>query len=117
MQPPGYVFKNSGLTPPADGKIENVNTFEEIQLNNAIPDEKFNLKEKATLVTKSFIADSHDLAHEHADIVGATQSDRATAEEVRDIGWHKPTNEIPDPLIGGVPNGQLFSLIRRFNKV
>jgi hypothetical protein len=35
---------------------------------------------------------------------------------VTDIGWHRDTALIPDPLISGTPNGTLFTYIRRFNK-
>lgn len=35
----------------------------------------------------------------------------------RDLGWHRPVVEMPDPLIEGVSNGKLFSMIRRFNNV
>ena len=68
--------------------------------------------------TEQFAADSHDMAHKTYGIQGAVQThDGAPVGGVRDIGWHRPVIEIPDPLIGGLPNGRLFSLIRRFNKV
>ncbi|KAG4432446.1 hypothetical protein IFR05_012061 [Cadophora sp. M221] len=72
--------------------------------------------EKSDVLTKGFIADSHDLAHDY-EIEGALQvHDEETNGGVRDIGWHRPNVEIPDPLIGGISNGQLFAMIRRFNK-
>lgn len=113
MQPPGYVFKNSGLTPPADEKVENMNAFENEQASTI---QNPTVKEKVKSISKSFTADSHELAHNEPEVLGAAQTD-GVVNGVRDIGWHKPSVEIPDPLIGGVSNGQLFSLIRRFNKV
>jgi hypothetical protein len=65
-------------------------------------------------------ADSHDLAHELPEVRGAIQTEcpsRSNAEVARDVGWHKANAEIPDPLIGGYTNGELFAFIRRFNKV
>jgi hypothetical protein len=67
---------------------------------------------------QNFAADSHEMAHKDYGIQGAIQtSQEAPVSGVRDIGWHRPVIEIPDPFIGGLPNGRLFSLIRRFNKV
>lgn len=75
------------------------------------------VQEQRAATTKHFTADSHDLAHDLM-IEGAVQlRDNRSSGDVRDIGWHKPSLEIPDPLIGGFSNGQLFAMIRRFNKV
>ncbi|KAK9846695.1 hypothetical protein MYU51_001929 [Penicillium brevicompactum] len=64
-------------------------------------------------------ADSHELAHEVPEVRGAIQKKYPSgdySELARDIGWHKVKLEIPDPLIGGYTNGELFAFIRRFNK-
>lgn len=37
--------------------------------------------------------------------------------EVKDLGWNKPKQKIPSPLVGGIENEELWLLIRRFNKV
>ncbi|TKA71227.1 hypothetical protein B0A49_04170 [Cryomyces minteri] len=37
-------------------------------------------------------------------------------EEVKDLGWNEPPSKIPGPLIKGLPNEELWVLIRRFNK-
>lgn len=37
--------------------------------------------------------------------------------EVRDFGWNSKPHAVPSPLIKGTPNDDLFTLIRRFNKV
>jgi len=73
------------------------------------------------ILRKDLNADSHKLAHEVPEVRGAVQTVQPISSSngpvVRDIGWHKANVEIPDPLIGGYTNGELFSLIRRFNKV
>lgn len=74
------------------------------------------IQEQTAAIINDLSPDSHELAQKHTDIAGAVQKN-APDTFVRDIGWHKSTDEIPDPLIGGLPNGKLFTLIRRFNKV
>ncbi|KAF2457883.1 hypothetical protein BDY21DRAFT_343049 [Lineolata rhizophorae] len=37
-------------------------------------------------------------------------------EDVADLGWNKPGDEIPKPLVGRLPNEELWVLVRRFNK-
>lgn len=75
------------------------------------------IQQQSTIITEHFTADSHDLARA-SEIEGALQAQDAQINgSVRDIGWHKANDEIPDPLIGGLSNGQLFAMIRRFNKV
>jgi hypothetical protein len=72
------------------------------------------------VLRKDFNADSHELAYAVSEAQGAIQTDytsASNAEVARDIGWHKANIEIPDPLIGGYTNGELFAVIRRFNKV
>jgi hypothetical protein len=65
---------------------------------------------------KEFNADSHELAHDTPENRGAVQVG-GNLGVVRDIGWHRPNAEIPNPLIAGYTNGELFAYIRRFNKV
>lgn len=74
----------------------------------------------AEILRKDLIVDSHELALEVPQVRGAVQTEHTSSnntELVRDIGWHKANVEIPDPLINGYTNGELFSFIRRFNKV
>ncbi|KAN0119385.1 Protein of unknown function (DUF3292) domain containing protein [Hyaloscypha variabilis] len=63
------------------------------------------------------VADSHDLAIGDHEIKGEAQEQPISnsGAELQDLGWHKDLADIP-PLIGGVANGKLFALIRRFNK-
>lgn len=77
------------------------------------------VREHANNLEKHLMADSHELAHD-ASIKGAVQSHGLPGQtngQTRDIGWHKANADIPDPLIEGFSNGQLFAMIRRFNKV
>ncbi|RDI88722.1 hypothetical protein Vi05172_g1157 [Venturia inaequalis] len=60
---------------------------------------------------------SHALAAEAAadpDSTGAAQQEHA--EEVVDLGWNESAQEIANPLVGGLPNEDLWILLRRFNK-
>ncbi|KAF7896685.1 uncharacterized protein EAF01_009088 [Botrytis porri] len=68
-------------------------------------------------VRENLSADSHEIARKDYGIRGAVQQPHGSSvNNIRDIGWHRPLTEIPDPLLGGLPNGRLFWLIRRFNK-
>ena len=57
---------------------------------------------------------SHALAT--ADVVGGVVS-KNHGQEVRDLGWNEPKEQIPAPLVGGMENEELWVLVRRFNKV
>ncbi|CAM1500444.1 Fc.00g096060.m01.CDS01 [Cosmosporella sp. VM-42] len=62
---------------------------------------------------------SHALAEESADIPhedkGATQIEHGDVE-VKNLGWNEEARNVPRPLIGGLKNHELWTLIRRFNK-
>ena len=60
--------------------------------------------------------DSHALAHADHDEKGIAQLDHG-ATEVKDLGWNEPQGAIPAPLVGGLENEELWTLLRRFNKV
>jgi hypothetical protein len=162
MPTPGYVFKNSGTTPPAIVEqtedafpLQQIRSGDETngQLNRQtdarsqpetfpqhkqtepqlhsqyIPESITRLSlapgiqevaaEIKNEIRKGLEVDSDELTQESPPIKGAVQTHQngESISQVRDIGWHKPSVEIPDPLIGGVPNGRLFAMIRRFNKV
>ena len=46
-----------------------------------------------------------------------TEGIRLKDPEVRDFGWNSEPKAVPSPLIYGIPNDDLYILIRRFNKV
>lgn len=58
---------------------------------------------------------SHALALADHDVKGQAQQDHD--EEVVDLGWNEPKEQIAAPLVGGLDNEELWVLIRRFNKV
>ena len=60
--------------------------------------------------------DSHALANADHDEKGAAQIDHGHTE-VKDLGWNDHPSDVPAPLVGGLPNEELWTLIRRFNKV
>jgi hypothetical protein len=60
--------------------------------------------------------DSHELANADHEEKGAAQVDHGQTE-VRDLGWNEKPDDVPNPVVGGLPNEELWTLIRRFNKV
>jgi hypothetical protein len=60
--------------------------------------------------------ESHALAVADHEEKGVAQDEHAEPE-VRNLGWNEPLTEIPAPLVGGLPNEELWTLVRRFNKV
>jgi hypothetical protein len=59
---------------------------------------------------------SHELANADHEEKGAAQIDHGQTE-VRDLGWNDHPTDVPVPLVGGLPNEELWTLVRRFNKV
>jgi hypothetical protein len=58
---------------------------------------------------------SHALAQADHEEKGAAQIKHE--EEVVNLGWNEPPANISNPLVGGLPNEDLWVLVRRFNKV
>ncbi|OBT91194.1 hypothetical protein VE02_00325 [Pseudogymnoascus sp. 03VT05] len=58
--------------------------------------------------------DSHAIAATEPEEKGYAQT--YSASSVRDLGWHNDSDSIPRPLIAGLPNDDLWVLLRRFNK-
>lgn len=60
--------------------------------------------------------DSHQLANAapEPEEIGAVQLNHGQTE-VKDLGWNDPPPDLP--LVGGLQNDELWTLIRRFNKV
>ena len=112
MPPPGYVFRDGGTTPPAE---EN-------------PDSEFRQRttkatKPVTVATTSNAPLAQNTTTSHAlatgaegdhDIQGAAQ--RAGKEDkTSNLGWQ--ANGVgTDTLVGGLPNEELWTLVRRFNK-
>ncbi len=85
-----------------------------------IPDTDPNEVEgKATTILDA-PTESHALALEaangnHPAEMGAAQVEHE--EEVVNLGWNEPKELVSNPLVGGLPNEELWLLVRRFNKV
>ena len=60
--------------------------------------------------------DSHALAEADHEEKGAAQEDHGEVE-VKDLGWNELPKDVPFPLVGGLPNEELWLLVRRFNMV
>jgi hypothetical protein len=60
--------------------------------------------------------ESHELANADHEEKGAAQLDHGQTE-VKDLGWNHEVEDVPVPLVGGLSNEELWTLIRRFNKV
>ncbi|KAI9760589.1 MAG: hypothetical protein M4579_001558 [Chaenotheca gracillima] len=58
---------------------------------------------------------SHELAVSDHEEKGAAQQGHDAAE-VKDLGWHDDPEHVPAPVVGGLPNEELWVLIRRFDK-
>jgi len=62
------------------------------------------------------VTDSHVLAQADHDEKGAAQMEHFETE-VKDLGWNQDPRHIPQPLVGGLSNEEVWLLVRRFNKV
>ena len=87
-------------------------TRELYEIANAPP---YDEPEIVDAVDEEHPTESHALANADHDEKGAAQHDHGEAE-VRNLGLNEKPSKIPD-LVGGLPNEELWTLIRRFNKV
>lgn len=60
--------------------------------------------------------DSHALAHAEVEEPGLIHKS-PDDEHTSDIGWQQQPHEFDEPIVGGIPNEDIWMLIRRFNKV
>lgn len=114
MPTPGYVFRDSGTTPPAE--TEDQTARRRLTLDNQPQLRPSPLSGRSTRPPPlDKTTDSHALALADHDIKGAAQLAGQT-DDVTDLGWRADPREI-DTLVGGLPNEELWTLIRRFNRV
>ncbi|KZS97170.1 hypothetical protein SISNIDRAFT_449932 [Sistotremastrum niveocremeum HHB9708] len=59
--------------------------------------------------------ESHALAQADHFEKGASQMQHFETE-VKDLGWNEKPEDVPAPLVGGLDNEELWTLVRRFNK-
>jgi hypothetical protein len=60
-------------------------------------------------------SESHALATENHELKGAAQEAGSEAH-ITDLGWRANAEGVAT-LVGGLPNEELWTLVRRFNKV
>ena len=120
MPTPGYVFKDGGPTP--DSELKEPRTQEvgaQIAMEpvtRSSTSNSSNINTPTSSCTASNApSDSHALANSHHEEKGAVQKDHQEGE-VRDMGWREHPQDVPSPLVGGLPNEELWTLVRRFNK-
>lgn len=121
MPTPGYVFRDSGTTPTAEEESETVRRrlgYGDQQQSNVASTQSpqsitSSQSQQSTLHDKP--SDSHALAVADHDLKGAAQEAGRSAD-ISDLGWRSQPKDV-DALVGGLPNEELWTLIRRFDKV
>ena len=124
MSPPGYVFKDGGPLPDSDLKDpQNQTVGEQVSMEPAsrtttsnTSGSRINTPGSSSQDGSDAPTDSHALANSDHDVKGAVQKDFDEGAEVRDMGWREHPKDVPTPLVGGLPNEELWTLVRRFNK-
>jgi len=58
---------------------------------------------------------SHELADVEQEEKGEAQIQHGELE-VKNLGWNEKKGDVPEPLVGRMPNEELWALIRRFDK-
>jgi len=96
----GVVYRDLGHAPPLPNDASAATRPDTREVSHAI-------SEEPTL--------SHALA-DSANHGGHAQQFMKN-DDIKDLGWNQDADEIPRPLVGGLPNEELWILIRRFNKV
>ena len=123
MSPPGYVFRDGGPIPDSDlkdphkqdiGEDINIEPATRITTSNT-SGSRINTPASSSQDGSDHATDSHALANSDHEEKGAVQ--KADVEgEVRDMGWREHPSDVPTPLVGGLPNEELWTLVRRFDK-
>ena len=120
MPTPGYVFKDGGPVP--DSELQESRSQTLGHRENIEPSTRTSTSNSSNLNTPTSSSnasnapsDSHALANAHHEEKGAVQKNHAEGE-VRDMGWRDHPADVPRPLVGGLPNDELWTLVRRFNK-
>ena len=139
MPMPGYVFKDGGPIPDSDLKdpqnpvnqqpgatpiMERVDEQPISRTRTSASNVSSNTNSVTSIMntpTSSASAsnapsDSHALATaDDHEVKGAVQMNHEEGE-VRDMGWNDHPHDVPAQLVGGLPNEELWTLVRRFNK-
>jgi Protein of unknown function (DUF3292) len=116
MPTPGYVFRDSGATPPNEVEnavIETKPDTTQVDANEAVAPPPPAPAQNPLLEQKP--SESHALATENHELKGAAQEAGSEAY-ITDLGWQANAEGVAT-LVGGLPNEELWTLVRRFNKV
>ena len=119
----GYVFKDGNPIPDDDLKGDPFNsapgssplTQTNVLHTSTSRGSRLNTPTSSTSASNA-PTESHALAESDHEEKGAVQLGHDEAE-AKDLGWHEDPQNVPAPLIGGLPNEELWLLVRRFNKV
>lgn len=121
MPTPGYYFRDGGATPPPE---ENPHSEFRQRITQATKSVTGNKPVPATAnkpVTATSQAPlgqdsstSHQLATGEHELRGAVH-DAGKEDHTSNLGWQANAVGV-DQLVGGLPNDELWTLVRRFNK-
>ena len=108
MPTPGYYFRDGGATPPPE---ENPNSEFRQRITKAT-------KKPVTATSKAPLGQdsstSHQLATGQHELRGAVK-EAGKVDRTSNLGWQANAVGV-DQLVGGIPNDELWTLVRRFNK-
>lgn len=107
MPTPGYVFRDGGTTPPPEENPDNEFRQRITQAKKPVTATK-----KAPLGQET--STSHQLAVANHELKGAAQ-EAGKEDGITNLGWQANAKGV-DTLVGGLPNDDLWLLVRRFNK-
>lgn len=110
MPTPGYVFKDGGPIP--DSEVNDHETSSQLE-GTTTHSSTFHTPASSDSLS-SAPTDSHALAYAEHEERGAAQQNYST-KEVKNLGWFEDPTKLP-PLVGRLPNEELWTLVRRFNK-
>ncbi|KAG8525769.1 uncharacterized protein KY384_000529 [Bacidia gigantensis] len=125
VPPPGYVFRDGGPVPDCDLKDpQNQTVGQQMNMEQVTRTSTSNSSNNIDTPSSSaggssssaeVATESHALANADHEEKGAVQQNQQDGE-VRDMGWSDPKSQVPTTLVGGLPNEELWTLVRRFNK-
>ena len=122
MPTPGYVFRDGQAIPDSELHPDSSKSQQEkgakatgiagIQTQSTTTERAKTSPTAHTLVPPT--TDSHALAAADHEVKGVAQRDH-DASNVKDTGWRQNAEGV-STLVGGLPNDELWTLVRRFNK-
>ena len=114
MPMPGYVFKDGGPIPDDDllEHQSNLNPLGDTTRPSTTNSSTFNTPTSSTSALNA-PSDSHALAVADHEEKGAAQHN--ASDDVKDLGWDSNPKHVPT-MVGGLPNDELWTLVRRFDK-